>query len=89
SAVIYLLGAWYNRVVMGALIGLAGGIKIYGNKDSVSNSLIRGALIGAFVSTGFAFFQQTVTITYFFAGVGFGLLNDFITTKLTKADDEV
>lgn len=84
NVVIYLMGAWYNRVVMGALIGLAGDIKIYGEKDSVINSLIRGIIIGAFVSVGFAFFQQTITITYLFAGIGFGALNDLITTKITK-----
>ncbi|MFO8018059.1 MAG: hypothetical protein R6U96_05445 [Promethearchaeia archaeon] len=85
NPVIYLIGAWYNRVVMGALIGLAGEIRIYKGKDSIPNSIFRGALIGAFVSAGFAFFQQTLTITYLFAGIGFGALNDVVTTRLTKS----
>jgi len=84
NATVYLLGAWYNRVVMGALIGLAGGIKIYKSEDHILNSILRGALIGAFVSVGFAFLGQAFTITYFFAGIFFGLLNDFITTRLVK-----
>ena len=87
NALIYLIGAWYNRVVMGALIGLAGDIKLLKEKDSTLNATLRGAIIGAFVSVSFAFFSQEMTITYFFAGMVFGLLNDIITTNLTKQKD--
>lgn len=87
NATVYLIGAWYNRVVMGSLIGLAGGIKLYKNEDNILNSIIRGAIIGAFVSVSFSFLSQAIELTYFFAGIVWGLLNDLITTRLMKTQE--
>jgi len=87
NAAIYLIGAWYNRVVMGALIGLAGDIKLFKEKDSTLNAALRGACIGAFVSVGFAFFSQAITITFFLAGIAYGIFIDIIATNLTKQKD--
>ena len=87
NATVYLIGAWYNRVVMGALIGLAGGIKLYKNENNLVNSIIRGALIGAFVSVSFSFLSQAIELPYFFAGIVWGLVNDLITTRLIKTQE--
>ena len=87
NATVYLIGAWYNRVVMGSLIGLAGGIKLYKNEDNILNSIIRGAIIGAFVSVSFSFLSQAIELTYFFAGIVWGLVNDLITTRLIKTQE--
>ena len=84
NATVYLIGAWYNRVVMGSLIGLAGGIKLYKNENNPVNSIIRGAIIGAFVSVSFSFLSQAIELTYFFAGIVWGLVNDLVTTQLIK-----
>jgi len=46
----------------------------------------RGAILGIVVSVGFAFLQAYTNINFFIMGIIFGLLNDFITTKLTKSD---
>jgi len=87
NATIYLIGAWYNRVVMGALIGLAGGIKLYKNEKNLVNSIIRGAIIGAFVSVSFSFLSQAIELMYFFAGIVWGLLNDLLTTQFIKTQE--
>lgn len=83
SNTIYLLGGWYNRVIMGVLIGFAGDLKIIQDKNSPLNAILRGAILGGIVSLGFALFQQFADIPFFIAGFGFGLVNDLITTKLT------
>ena len=80
---IFLLGAWYNRVIMGVLIGLAGKWLLFRNLSERWNSLGRGALIGAMVSASFAFMGQEISVPYFFAGIFFGVANDFFTTWLT------
>lgn len=77
----YLAAAWYNRVIMGIIIGLAGDLElIKGSKTT--NSILRGAIIGAIVSLEFGLFGQTLEILFVFAGVMFGVINDFITTKI-------
>ncbi len=63
SAAIYLLGAWYNRLIMGIIIGLAGEFHFLSEKNQIWEALIRGLLIGAIVSVSFAFLQQMMTIT--------------------------
>lgn len=84
SATVYLVGAWYNRVVMGVLIGFAGELKVVEAPDAPLNALLRGVVLGAIVSASFAFFGQVVTVTYFLAGLMFGGANDLLTTYLTR-----
>ncbi|MFX0071042.1 MAG: hypothetical protein ACFFAO_08125 [Candidatus Hermodarchaeota archaeon] len=84
SLEIYLIGAWYNRFIMGIVIGFAGDLKIYKEKDNILNSIIRGALIGAIVSTSFAFLRNYPAILFFIVGIIFGILNDLISTKYTQ-----
>jgi hypothetical protein len=80
----YLAAAWYNRVVMGMIIGLAGDLEIIKNGSKTTNSIIRGAIFGALVSIGFGLLGQTVEITFFMAGIVFGIINDFVITKFSK-----
>ena len=87
NATIYLIGAWYNRVIMGSLIGLAGGIKLYKNENNIINSIIRGSIIGAFVSISFSFLSQAIELSYFFAGIVWGLINDLVTTQFIKTQE--
>jgi hypothetical protein len=78
----YLMAAWYNRVIMGIIIGLSGEIIIITNKNI--NPILRGAIIGAIVSVGFGLLGQTIEIMFFIAGIGFGIINDVVTSKLIK-----
>ena len=80
---IYLAGGWFNRVVMGFAIGLAGDITLVREKDDTLNICIRGALIGGFISVGFAFFQQFIDVPFFLSGFGFGLINDLVSSKIS------
>ena len=82
----YLAGAFYNRIIMGFLIGLASEIKIVKDKNNIINSIIRGAILGILVSTGFAFFNVYLNINFFIMGIVFGVLNDLISTKISKPD---
>jgi hypothetical protein len=80
----YLIGGWYNRVIMGALIGFAGEWKILKHKNYIGNIVLRGAIIGGLVSVGFAFFQQFMDFPFFIAGFGFGVFNDLVTSYSIK-----
>jgi len=67
----YLFALWYNRVIMGMVIGLAG------NNKSLPFILIRGALLGLAVSLAFfsaSFFQGTVS---FAAGIIYGVIIEY------------
>jgi hypothetical protein len=80
----YLLAAWYNRVILGAIIGFTGNLKIYKEENNIINSIIRGLLLGAFVSFGFAFFLKPILVSFFIAGIIFGIIIDIISTILSK-----
>ena len=84
SSSIYLLGAWYNRLIMGIMIGLAGEFHFLGEKFQIVESIIRGIVIGAIISVSFSFLQQQPTWTYFFAGIAYGLIIDPVSTLIVK-----
>ncbi len=84
SETLYLVNAWLQRLVMGVMVGLAGGLRIVGELHGSLNALVRGALVGAFTSISFAFFGQQVSVTYLGAGVFFGVINDVVTTRIAR-----
>ncbi len=84
NTVIYLLGAWYNRVLIGIMIGLAGDITIYKTSTHWMNSAIRGAIIGLLLSTAFGLLSQSLELLYFFAGILWGIIIDVVTTRFVK-----
>ena len=84
SSSIYLLGAWYNRLIMGIMIGLAGELHFLGEKYRIPESIIRGIVIGAIISVSFSFLIQQPTWTYFFAGTAYGLVIDLVSTLIVK-----
>ncbi|MBD3230419.1 MAG: hypothetical protein GF329_19725 [Candidatus Lokiarchaeota archaeon] len=88
NLIIYVTGAFYNRVIMGFLIGFADRLKIYKDKENIINSIIRGAVLGIIVSVGFAFFNVTLNVNFFIMGIIFGILNDIISTKFSKSEEE-
>ncbi|MCD4827331.1 MAG: hypothetical protein K8Q99_06095 [Acholeplasmataceae bacterium] len=76
----YLLSFWYNRVILGALIGLLPSLK------SLKLSLLRGLLVGALVS--FAFYSATnfLDLMGFFAGFAYGVIIEFVLFKLNQSN---
>ncbi len=79
---LFLFSAWYNRVIMGIIIGLAGGIVLI--KKPTTNSLIRGACLGFIVSLSWYVASEARDVLGFIAGIIYGVVIDFITTKYSK-----
>lgn len=80
----YLANAWFQRLIMGVIVGLAGNLRLFGAPQGLPNAALRGLLIGAFTSVSFAFLGQQTTWTYFAAGLGFGLVADLATTAIVR-----
>lgn len=74
----YLFAFWYNRLLMGVVIGLAGG------KLGLPNALGRGALLGMLVS--FAFYSATGFDdgVGFLAGIVYGIIIEYVAEKYTE-----
>lgn len=83
----YIAGAFYNRIIIGFLVGFAEELKIYKEKDNIINSIIRGAILGIIVSSGFAFFNVYVNLLFFIMGIIFGIGNDVISTRFSSSEE--
>ena len=81
---IYLIGMWYNRVVMGLLIGLASEIVIITDND-MRNAVLRGLFFGAMVSTAIFLSTSFRDIPSFFAGLAYGIIIDVVASKYSRA----
>lgn len=70
----YLLSFWYNRVIMGAFIGLLPRI-------SLKKAVLRGAVLGALIS--FAFYSATGFNDFigFMAGIAYGMIIETVLFK--------
>ena len=77
--IVYLIGMWYNRVIMGLLVGLSGEIILIENDRN--NSILRGAIIGLVVTTGILLSTSFKDIPSFFAGIVYGIIIDYVSTK--------
>jgi len=74
----FLFAMWYNRVVMGLLIGLAHEIKII---DSDKNFIVRGLVLGLVVTLAITFTSEFRDWPSFFAGLAYGPIIDGLATK--------
>jgi hypothetical protein len=74
----FLFSFWFNRLLMGIVIGLAA------FKLSTIKALGRGALLGLLVS--FAFYSSTgfQDVIGFIAGIVYGVIIEFAALKLDK-----
>ncbi|NMC59065.1 MAG: hypothetical protein GYA51_06745 [Candidatus Methanofastidiosa archaeon] len=75
----YLLTVFYSRLMIGLVIGLAENIQLL--KKELLNSILRGAIFGAIVSVSISFYGGGAI--FMAAGIIYGLLTDFIATKLS------
>ncbi len=71
---VYLFAMWYNRIIMGMMIGLAGNWL----KDRF---VIRGLILGTLVTTAFFLSTGFKDVYGFLAGIAYGVIIDFIATK--------
>ncbi len=74
----FLFAMWYNRVVMGLLIGLAYEVKFI---DSHKNFILRGLIFGLILSLAITFTSGFRDLPSFFAGVVYGPIIDGMATK--------
>jgi hypothetical protein len=75
---LFLFSMWYNRVVMGLVIGLAGGLRFV---DSKYNVIFRGFVLGLVVTTAIMFTSEFRDWPSFFAGVAYGVIIDWVATR--------
>ncbi|MFO8019053.1 MAG: hypothetical protein R6U96_10480 [Promethearchaeia archaeon] len=83
---ILIIGLWYNRVVMGLIIGLASSLKLVkdGKMNKWLNSIIRGAILGTFISLQFYLTTSFLDFMSFLAGILYGVIIDLISTLATE-----
>jgi len=74
----FLFAMWYNRVVMGLLIGLAYDVKIV---KSDKNFIVRGLILGLVVTLAITFTSEFRDWPSFFAGIAYGPIIDWVATK--------
>lgn len=75
----YLIGMWYNRIIMGLIIGLSEGIILVENNPK-NNSILRGTVIGLIVTTAILLSTSFRDIPSFFAGIAYGIIIDWVST---------
>ncbi|MBS3817336.1 MAG: hypothetical protein KGY76_07220 [Candidatus Thermoplasmatota archaeon] len=81
---LFLFAMWYNRVVMGLLIGLASGLKII---DSDKNFVVRGLLLGLIVTLAITLTSGFRDWPSFFAGLAYGPVIDWAATKYGELNE--
>ncbi len=74
-----LFSLWYNRLVMGLVIGLAGGLKLV---DAKLNWLLRGAALGLGVSAAYFLTAGAGDWVSFLAGLVYGVIIEFVLQRL-------
>ena len=80
----FLIYIWYNRLILGFVLGISDNIKII--KSKYGNSIVRGAIIGTIVSVILVIIPGWPAISYLFAGTIYGIVIDLIATKFGKSE---
>ena len=82
---VLLIGLWYNRVVMGVLIGFAGDLILIKNENRSEwlNTALRGAFFGLLVAMQFYLSTVFLDLLSFLAGIAYGIIIDFLSTKFS------
>lgn len=83
---VFLIGMWYNRVIMGLVIGLTDEIVIMKGENSRmwANAIVRGLLFGIIVSAAIFLSTEFRDIPSFFAGIIYGIIIDLVSTALSR-----
>ena len=76
---LYLLGMWYNRVIMGLIVGLSKDIILIDNNRN--NTVLRGLIIGTLVTTAIFLSTSFKDIPSYLAGVAYGIIIDYVSTR--------
>ncbi len=73
-----ILSLWYNRLVMGLVIGLAGDLVLI---EGRSNWILRGALLGLVVSAAYFLTAGGGDWVSFLVGSVYGIIIEFVLQK--------
>ncbi len=73
----YLATIFYARLLMGFMIGLAGGVLFL--KGDMKNAVVRGAVLGAISSIVISFYGGGEI--FIAAGIFYGIITDVVATK--------
>ncbi|MBN1923861.1 MAG: hypothetical protein JW791_03830 [Nanoarchaeota archaeon] len=73
---LFLFATWYNRVLMGVVIGVLPKIK--------KGVLLRGVVFGLLISLAFLLSTGLRDWMGFFAGIAYGAIIDFTASKYAK-----
>lgn len=84
--IVFLIGMWYNRVIMGLVIGLVDEIVIIKGEHNRmwANAILRGLLFGVLVSAAIFLSTEFRDLPSLFAGIAYGLIIDLVATALTR-----
>ena len=88
--IVYLLGIWMSRLVLGVLIGFVEDFTILpsmGWKKWV-NAGIRGIFFGLLLSVTVLLLDPYYSYTTFAAGIAYGLITDLVATFFTRKKEE-
>lgn len=75
---LFLFALWFNRFLMGIVIGISSDLKIIKTKGNV---YLRGIILGLIISAAFFLSTGFRDIPSFFAGIIYGLIIDYVATK--------
>ena len=75
---LFLFALWYNRFLMGIVIGSASNLRIINTRW---NFLFRGGILGLIITSAFFLSTGFRDIPSFFAGIIYGLIIDYFATK--------
>lgn len=76
----YLLTIFYNRLILGFIIGFVEDITMI--KKRLLNSIVRGVVLGAIISLGISFYGFfTGSYTFILFGILYGAVTDLLATK--------
>ncbi len=78
---LFLFSMWYNRLLMGFVIGLSGKLRIL---KSNKNPYLRGILLGLLVTLAHSISTGFRDIPSFFAGIVYGIIIDYVATKKNR-----
>jgi len=84
---IYLLAVWYNRVIMGLLIGTAGDITIIRStkEKNYGNAILRGLIFGLILTSATLLLSTTIfDLIGWLAGLAYGPIIDIVATAMEK-----
>ena len=83
---ILLIGLWYNRVIMGLLIGFAGDLYLIKTENHLkwANTALRGAILGFLITLQFYLSTNLLDLPTFLVGIVYGIVLDLLSTLFTR-----